>query len=426
MSRAATAWRRTALLMVLTALPVWAVPGDALPGADVDSLLELARSQNPEFSAMRHEAQAAAERVYPAGALPDPTLRTELQNVTNDGTDASPNLLPGRIGSTKYTVIQPLPIWGKRDLQRAAASAAADQAQGRASATWADLASRIKTIYVQNYQASRDIALTREILDLAGDLERIARARYANGLVPQQDVLRAQMEQTALRGELIGLEAERHHLHVRLNTLLRRPVGAPLAEPARLRPLPTMARLDYGALEQRVVANNPQMYVEQASISAAEKSRELVEKNRYPTFLLGISPLQVRDRISQWGLMLEMNIPLQQESRRAQEREALELLDAARLRRESTQDQLLSELAEKLASLDAARRLEQLAEDSLLPQSKLSFKGALTGYENGTLDFATLLDAQRQIRKARLDKLKAQTEMQLRLADIERLLGEDL
>jgi outer membrane protein TolC len=56
----------------------------------------------------------------------------------------------------------------------------------------------------------------------------------------------------------------------------------------------------------------------------------------------------------------------------------------------------------------------------------LNFKAALAGYETGKLDFATLLDAQRQIRKARLDSLKAQGEMQIRLAEIERLLGEDL
>jgi outer membrane protein TolC len=42
------------------------------------------------------------------------------------------------------------------------------------------------------------------------------------------------------------------------------------------------------------------------------------------------------------------------------------------------------------------------------------------------VDFATLLDAQRQIRNARLALLRAQASQQQRLADIERLLGEDL
>ena len=42
------------------------------------------------------------------------------------------------------------------------------------------------------------------------------------------------------------------------------------------------------------------------------------------------------------------------------------------------------------------------------------------------MDFATLLEAQQQIRKARLSKIKAQAEAQIRLAEIEKLLGEEL
>jgi len=87
---------------------------------------------------------------------------------------------------------------------------------------------------------------------------------------------------------------------------------------------------------------------------------------------------------------------------------------------------MLAELAENLAGIDGARRIEALATDDLLPEAELTFKAALAGYENGKLDFATLLDAQRQIRQARQEQIKAQAEGQARLAEIERLLGEDL
>ena len=70
--------------------------------------------------------------------------------------------------------------------------------------------------------------------------------------------------------------------------------------------------------------------------------------------------------------------------------------------------------------------LETLAQNNLLPQSELTFKAALAGYESGKVDFATLLDAQRQIRNARQDIIKARAEQQIRLAEVERLIGEDL
>ena len=78
-------------------------------GATVDSLLEYAQARNPELAAMRHEANAAEQRLLPAGALPDPVLRVELENFNNYGNDARPNLLPSRVGETKYTLMQTLP-----------------------------------------------------------------------------------------------------------------------------------------------------------------------------------------------------------------------------------------------------------------------------------------------------------------------------
>ncbi len=124
--------------------------------------------------------------------------------------------------------------------------------------------------------------------------------------------------------------------------------------------------------------------------------------------------------------MVELNIPLQQESRRAQEREAEALLAAGNARREAVRNQVLAELAESVAGLENARRTETLTTTQLLPQTELTYQSALPGYENGKVDFATLLDAQRQVLRARQQLLKAQFEAQWRLAEIEKMLGGEL
>ncbi|KVW93993.1 TolC family protein, partial [Thiobacillus denitrificans] len=232
--------------------------------------------------------------------------------------------------------------------------------------------------------------------------------------------------QTNLKNELIALENERFQTQARLNALVARPASAPLAEPERLRPLPAPVKLDYAALEDRVRGRNPQLFSEDARLKAAEKTRELIYKNRYPDFTVGIAPVQYRSAIKEWMLMVELNIPLQQSSRRSQEREAEAMLSAARARKDSATNQVLSDLSENLSGLDAARRTEMAIANSLLPQAEITFKAALASYENGKVDFATLLDAQRQIRQAKQNQIKLQAQGQARLADIERLLGEDL
>jgi cobalt-zinc-cadmium efflux system outer membrane protein len=62
----------------------------------------------------------------------------------------------------------------------------------------------------------------------------------------------------------------------------------------------------------------------------------------------------------------------------------------------------------------------------LLPQAELTFNSALASYEATKVDFATLLEAQRAIRQARQNQIKARFEGQVRLAEIEKLLGEEL
>ena len=402
-----------------------ALAQESVIGASVDSLLDFAKTRNPEYAAMQAEAKASGQRITPAGALPDPRLRAELMDITKGG-EQNPTLSPGRVGSTRYTLMQEVPWFGKRDLKRDIAELEAEAAKGRALGTWTELSARIKTAYAQFYYVHGNERLTREILDLMIRLEKIAQVRYAGGLAAQQDVVRAQVEQTNLRNDLIALENERRGLRARMNALLSRPAPAALAEPAVLRTLPAPAKLDYAALEGRVRARNPLLFVEDARIKAAEKSRELTHKNRYPDFTFGVAPNQFQNSVKQWDLMVEINIPLQQATRRSQERESEAMLTAARSRKEAASNQVLSELSENIASIEAARRTETLVTASLLPQAELTFQAALPGYETGKVDFATLIDALRQIRQAKQNLIKAQAESQARLGEIERLLGEDL
>ena len=159
---------------------------------------------------------------------------------------------------------------------------------------------------------------------------------------------------------------------------------------------------------------------------APRRARDLAFRNRFPDFIVGVQPMQVGDRVDAWNLMLELNVPLQQGTRRSQERESERMLEAAAARKEALGHRLNGELSGAVANLEAARTTEQIARSRLLPQAELTFKAALAGYETGKVDFATLLDAQRQIRNARLALLRAQASQQIRLAEIERLLGEDL
>jgi len=137
---------RAVVLLLALGLAQPLLAQEAAIGRTVDSLLDYARANNPEYASMRFEADAAGERVTPAGALPDPKLKIELMDITRMG-EQNATLSPSRVGSTQYTLSQEIPWYGKRDLKREIADLDADGARGRARGAWSDIAARLKTAH---------------------------------------------------------------------------------------------------------------------------------------------------------------------------------------------------------------------------------------------------------------------------------------
>jgi cobalt-zinc-cadmium efflux system outer membrane protein len=260
----------------------------------------------------------------------------ELRDITRSG-DQNATLSPSRVGSTRYLLSQDIPWFGKRDLKREVAELEGEGATGKALGTWSDIAARIKTAYAQWYYVHRNERLTREILDLmpapresrAGALQR--RPRRAAGRHSCAGRADPAAQRTGDPGKPSNITCTR-----RLNALLARPPEAELAEPERTAAAAGARQARYATLAERVRARNPLLAAEESKLKAAEKSRELAYRNRYPDFTIGFGPIQYQSAVKEWEVMVEMNIPLQQSSRRAQERESEAMLAAARSRREAS------------------------------------------------------------------------------------------
>jgi cobalt-zinc-cadmium efflux system outer membrane protein len=421
-----TYWRLPLLLALLCAASAAMAqaaraPADAELGASVSGILAFVEARNPELRAMSLEADAAQQRLRGAGALPDPVVQMELRDIPF----SEPTLSPANAGSTRYSLRQMYPLGDKRELRRGIAEAEATVAGAKRNATLAETRMRAKVAYSQYWYAARAQGVTEGLRGVMSDLEQIARSRYGSGLTPQQDVIKAQTELTSLRTDLVMLGSERRQAAARLNGVLARPVDAPLAEPRELRPLPERA-LDFAALTRSAGERSPVLAVNTAQITAAERNAQLMRASRTPDLGVGAAVIQRGTRLTDYELMLEVNIPWQTDIIRANVNEAQAMSDAAAARRDATAVQLQSELGQNWAALDALREQGQIVRSTLLPQVQLTFDSALSSYQTGRVDFATLLDAQRQLRRTRLDLLKIELEQQMRLAEIERIVGEDL
>ena len=396
--------------------------GATAPGRTVEELLTLARRSNPELAAAALDTEAALARVDVAGALPDPVFRTEFEEIER----RRGSLAPSRLGTITYTIAQEFPLWGKRDLRREAARAEADSAEARRRGAEREIEARLKAVFAQYYAAFETTRLSEEQLRTVAAIVEVAQRRYGQGRGSQQDAIRAEIAHGELKTSLAQLEATRRRLAAQINALLGRASDTPLARPASLRPVPPADRLSLGDLRDRAKQRNPAVASEQAQISAAERERRLVDKSWYPDVTIGVSAVDEDRRFFGYEAMIEIRLPLRWGLRDAQARDATARLGAARSRLDAAQVRIDAELEEAFWSLDAARRIERILHETHVPQTELSRRTALAAYELDRGDLITVLEAERQVRRVAVERVNARVEQQIRLAEIERLIGDDL
>lgn len=398
----------------------------SVPGASVDELLAMARAMNPGLAAAALDAQAAQVRIGATGRYPDPMFRTEFEDITGNGTRYAPDTL----GRVKYTVEQTIPLWGKLDLQRKVAVAEAGAASEQRRAVENELAARIKIVFANAYATREAIRINEELLGTVAAIARVAQSRYAQGQGGQQDAVTAEVERGRLQADLARLDGDRRSWNAQINALLNRPVAAPLAPPQALRPVPAPESIELDRLVERAQIANPQLGMDAARITADERNAELVRRNWYPDLTLGVSVFDADSNNGRdfggYEAMVSFAIPLQWGLRRAQEGEAVAKLAASRARRQATGLDLQSQIEAAYWAFVSAQRGERILRDVNIPQTKVVLQSALAGYQLGRVDLPSVLLADQAVRRVALDRINLLIEQQVRLAEIERVIGEDL
>jgi len=405
---------------VLLLIPLFSFSEEILLGEDLKGILEYARKENPEIKAYRERVSAFGEKAKYAGILDDPTLKIEFEDLPKDNPFPNPN----RAEMTRYTISQMFPFPGKLSLMEKMAKKEASMTGEELRDKEIEILTMIKMAYFDYYYTDRAIIITREIRDLLLNLERIAEIRYSTGLVPQQDIIKAQVELSMITNELITMESEKKILQARLNSLLNRPPTAPLADPKELVLKPPIPEIE--ALTERSLKRNPMIKAMQYNIESRESNRDLAKLNYYPDFMLGIAPIQRMEKFSSWDVMIGLNIPLWWKKYDYRLREAVANLNSSKERLDNLKNQVSFEVSQAYIKVETAKRIIELYETGLLPQARLSFESSLINYQTGKIDFLTLLENQRTLKKTRVEYLRALVDYRVRVAELERAVGEDL
>lgn len=399
-------------------------PPDPLPLA---WCLERAEDASPDLEVARMNVKAAEQRVYPAGALPDPRFRYDLSNVPTDDFDLRSTPLSGQ----QFGLSQKLPFPGILSSQRAVAHSAAAAARETLGDESRRIAATVERAWVELGFAQRALDVTAENIDLLRQLAKIAEAKYRVGEGLQQDVIRAQVALTELLDERLRREATSRSAEARLAGLLDLPPSLWFPPTASLRdpaPLP-----DLDLLLDQLESSSPRLRALARRVEEAEHRQHVARLEGYPDFDLGFG-YRLRRRVRGdpvngddfLGASLVIQLPLDRRKWRAQVAERDALIRRSKAEYRKGRAGLRDEVRARYADLERADRTISLIEDGLLPQARQSLNSSRSDYTVDKGSFLSLIDSQVRLLNAQLRLERAIADRRAAFAAIEASVGASL
>jgi outer membrane protein TolC len=95
-------------------------------------------------------------------------------------------------------------------------------------------------------------------------------------------------------------------------------------------------------------------------------------------------------------------------------------------KRNEVENTIVARAEQVLYDFEDSHRKIKLYGDSLVPKAEELLQASETAYQSGTIDFLSLIDAQRTLLKFQLQHERAVTDNEQKLAELEMLAGGEL
>ncbi len=354
-------------------------------------LVEEAERSNPRILAARHSWKAATLVPSQASAPPDPQITVQQLAV------GSPRPFAGFTNSefayVGLGVSQDLPYPGKLRLRGEIAQRDAAAEREHFEAVRRSVVEQLKAAYFKLAYEHQELQILDRNGKLLEQVAKIADARYRVGQGNQQDVLKAQLEQTKLLRETAMHHQEHASLQAQLRQLVNRLPSQPDIVPEPLTETPLNFTAD--DLLGMVRAQNPEVRGQEETVRRQGLQVELARKDFYPDFnaqyMWQHTAEQFRDY---YMLSFGVRIPVYRSRKQRPElAQAAEELNRSRREYEAQVQQSYFDIRDQFLQAETAARVLKMYREGLIPQAAGTFKAGVAAYEANRQDFETLLNS---------------------------------
>jgi len=296
-----------------------------------------------------------------------------------------------------------------------------------------NLVLEVKIAYFGVLKANRGLDVAKQSVERLKAHRETAQGFYDTGMIPRNDLLRAEVELANGNQSLISAMNAKEMAEARFNTLLRREIGTAVEIEDTLTGRPYGATLEgciAAALERRPELQSASLRVRQAQTLVRQS-----EADYYPSVNVvgnysrygdtpGVSGTSYKHQES-WYAMVVANWNFWEwgktkhrvEAGISREKQATDALD-------NTRDQIVLEVKNAYLLLREAEKQVQVSEKSA-EQAEENFRINTERYREQVGTATDVIDAQTLLTKSRSDHANALSDCAIQQARLERAMGEE-
>lgn len=373
-------------------------------------------ARNRSIESARQAWRAASARAQQAGAYDDPMVTLEI---------APLSVVPSK-APFGYTAMasQRVPWPGKLALDGAIGKAEAEAAKSDVEGVRRELALTAALLYDDYYVAVRSLDVTGHHVALMRELKASALSQFETGRASAQDALQAEAELARMDQDALVLATDRDVAVAQMNELMHRDPDSPLPPPpSRLGPSDRPDPLDTKRGPD-VSPTRPEIEAARLHARAERFRAERAERDAYPDLTLSTSYNSMWDMPEhRWMVGVGINLPFHGERRASAADEARAASAQLESEAERLTDKARAEASVARKRLTEAGRVLQLLEGRLIPIAREQIDAARAGFVTSRNDFASVVEAERNLRSVELDLERARANVDRRSAELARALG---
>jgi outer membrane protein TolC len=383
---------------------------------DLPMLISEALEHNPTIRKAEEEMNAMDARATRAGAVAPPELIYHR--------DEMPDFRFSEAHYNRWELMQMIMFPTKLSAMKSMAEIEAEHAHHDHLEVINEVVSQIASAYNELWFTQQRIVLEQENIRLMKQVAAISGSRYAAGIVPQYDVLKAQME-LAMLSNAVSLREKELAAKEMLMTLLARDRADTLGFAVISESIPELFPLD--SLEQMAGRVRPMLTHDSMMVDEALLGQSLSRQALVPDLRLGVeymtSPM---DEMRSWSLSVGLTLPFAPWSlgSAASERDEAD----ARLRKamagyEEARAMVLAEVRTKYREAESERRQLGTFRDALVPQSQQTLESVLTAYQNGRSEFMMVLESYRTVTNVTVEYFMTRMRFEQAVVALQRAVG---